>query len=61
MALRAIGCGEGGAGLRMRRCVGLLPGGEVAAGVATIGGDDLKIVIVVDMATGAGHIRVASG
>lgn len=61
MALRAIGYGEGGASLRMRRGVGPLPCGEVAAGVAAIGGGDLKIVIVVDVATGAGNIRVARG
>lgn len=61
VALRTIGDGEGGTGLRMRRGVGLLPCGEVAAGVAAIGGGDLKIVIVVDVATGAGDIRVACG
>jgi hypothetical protein len=59
VAPRAIGDGEGWAGLRMRRGVSLLPCGEVAAGVAAIGGDDLKIVIVVDVATGTGNIRVA--
>ncbi len=61
VALRTIGDGEGGAGLRMRRCVGLLPCVQVAAGVAAVCGGDLKIVIVVDVATGAGNIRVARG
>jgi hypothetical protein len=45
----------------MRRIVGLLPGGQVTAGVTAIGGSNLKIVVVVDMATAAGNICVAGG
>ena len=61
VALRTVGRGESGTGLGMRRVVGLLPGGEVAASIAAIGGSDLEIVIVVDMATGARNVGVASG
>ena len=53
--------GEGGASGGVGGIVGLLPGGEVAAGIAAISGSNLKIVIIVDVATGAGHIRVACG
>ena len=34
----------------MGRVVGFLPIGEVAAGIAAIGGSDLQIVVAVDMA-----------
>lgn len=45
----------------VRRVVGLLPGGEVAARVAAVGGRDLKVVIVVDVARETGHVGVARG
>jgi len=61
VALRAICDGEGDAGSGMYGIVGLLPGREVAAGVAAIGGSNLEIVIVVGMATGAGNVGVACG
>jgi hypothetical protein len=43
------------------RIVGLLPGGEMATGIAAIGGSNLQIVIAVDVAGGAGQIGVAVG
>ena len=61
VALRAIGGSEWSARLRVRGVVGLLPGGEVAAGVAAVGGGNLKIVVVVDVATGTGDVGVARG
>lgn len=61
MAVGAVGGRESGAGGGMDGVVSLLPSGEVAASVATIGGSDLEIVIVVEMATGARNVGVASG
>ncbi len=43
----------------MHRIIGLLPGREMALRVAAIGRRDRQIVIVVDVAGGARHIRVA--
>ena len=40
---------------------GLLPGSQVATGVATIGGSDLEGVIIVDVAGSAKHVGVAVG
>lgn len=45
----------------MRGIVGLLPGGEVTTGIAAIRGSDLQIVVVVEVASGAGHSGVAIG
>lgn len=45
----------------MRRIVGLLPGGEMAAGVAAIRGSNFQIVVVVDVASDASHVGVAIG
>jgi len=59
VTLRAIGSGESGSGRGMDRIVGLLPGGQVAAGVPTIRGRNLQIVVVVDVALRALQIRVA--
>jgi hypothetical protein len=53
VAGRAIGGGEGSARGRVRRIVGLLPGGEVATGIAAIVGLNLQRVIIVDVARGA--------
>lgn len=61
VALRTIDGGEGGASLWVGRGIGLLPCSEVAAGVPAIGRSDLKIVVVIDVATSAGNIRVARG
>jgi hypothetical protein len=41
--------------------VGLSPGGEVATGISAIGGRNLEIVVVVDVAGGAGDVSVAVG
>ena len=43
----------------MHGIAGFLPGGEVALRVAAIGGCNLQIVIVVDVARGAGNVGVA--
>ena len=59
VALRAVRDGECRPDLRVRGIVGLLPGRQVATGVATIGRGNLQIVIVVDVATGARHVGVA--
>jgi len=37
----------------------LLPGCQVAAGIAAIGWDNLQIVVVIDMAVRARYVRVA--
>ena len=60
VALRTIRRGERGTCLRVRRIVGLLPGGEVATGITAIGGGNLVIVVVVYMAAGARNVGVAS-
>jgi hypothetical protein len=61
VALRAVCGGKGGAGLRMHWIVGALPGAQVAAGVAAIGGSNLQVVVIVDVARGAGYVSVAVG
>ena len=61
MALRAI-CGrERRSGARVRRVVGLLPGGEVAAGVPAVCRGDLQMIVIVDVALLAGNICVPGG
>lgn len=60
VAGRAVTHGKRGTRLGVRRIVGLLPGGEVAASVAAIRGSNLQIVVVIDMATGARNVGVAS-
>lgn len=54
----AVRGGERRAGGGMHGIVGGLPGAQVAAGVAAVGRADRQIVIVVDMAGGAGNVRV---
>jgi hypothetical protein len=58
---RAICRGERSTRLRMRRSVGLLPSGEVAAGVSAVSRSDLQTVVVIDMAGGAGDRGVSVG
>jgi len=41
--------------------VGLLPGGEVAAGITAVRGRDGEVVIVVDVAGSARHVGMAVG
>ena len=41
--------------------VGLLPGRQMASGISAIGRRDRQIVVIVDMAERAGHVRVAIG
>src|SRR5271165_101271 len=61
MAICAVGGREGRSGGGMHRIVGLLPSGEVAAGIAAIGRRNLQIVVVIDVASGAGHVGMAIG
>jgi hypothetical protein len=61
MAASAIGGGKCWPGGRVDRIVGLLPCGEVAPGIAAIIGSNLEVVIIVNVATGAGHVGVAIG
>ena len=61
VTIGTIGRGEGRASLRVRRIVGLLPGGQVAARVAAVGRRDLQIIVIVDVARRAGQVRVAVG
>ena len=52
---------KGRSGLRMRRIICLLPGGQVATGVAAIVRPNLQVVIIVDVAGSTGHVGVAVG
>ena len=61
MAGRTIGGGKGRARCGVRGIVRLLPGREMALGVAAIRGRDLQAVIATDVATRAGNIGVAVG
>ena len=61
VAGRAARHSKGRAGGRVRGVVGLLPGGQMALRIAAIGRSDRQIVIVVDMAERARHIRMAIG
>ena len=61
MAVGAVGGGKRWPGGRVDRIVGLLPGGEVAPRIAAIIGSNLEVVIIVNVATGAGHVGVAVG
>jgi len=59
VAVRAIYRCERRAGSRVHRVVGLLPVDQVAARVPAGVRSNLQIVVVVDVARGAGHIRMA--
>ena len=61
VAVGTIGRSETGAGSGVNGIGGLLPSGEMATGVAAIGGSNLQIVIVVEMAGSAGHVGVTIG
>ena len=54
-------CRKGRSGLRMRWIICLLPGGQVATGVAAIVRPNLQVVIIVDVAGSTGHVGVAVG
>lgn len=54
VACGAIGSGKRGAGRGVDRIVGLLPSGQVAAGVAAIVGLRREIVVAANVAVGAG-------
>jgi len=59
VAQRAGRHGEAIGRSRMIGVCGLLPGCQVALRVPAIRRRDLKVVVVVDVARGAGHVRVA--
>jgi hypothetical protein len=59
VAIRAVCHREHGSRTGMNRVVRLLPGGEVASGVAAIGGRNLQVVVVVDVARLAWHVGMA--
>jgi hypothetical protein len=61
VAGRTIPDGEGRSRCRVHRIVRLLPGREVASRVSAIGRRDRQIVVVVDVAQIAGHVRVPIG
>jgi hypothetical protein len=61
VAIGAVGHGKRGTGRRVHGIIGLLPGGEVAAGVAAIRGRDGQVVVVVDVAGSAGNVGMAVG
>src|SRR5450755_3058427 len=57
----AVCDGERGACLRVCGAAGLLPGRKVATGIATVRGRDLQMVVVIEVARGAGNVGVAIG
>lgn len=61
VARRAIPCRERRARSGVHRIIGLLPGGQVALRVSTVGRRDGQTVVVVDVAERAGHVGVAVG
>lgn len=61
VAVRTIGKSEGRASCGVGRIIGLLPGGQMASGCAASRGSDLQIVIVGDVAIGAGVDFAARG
>jgi len=61
VATGTISCGERRARGGVSRIVRLLPGGQVASRVSAIVGRDRQIVIVIDVASRTGDIRVAVG
>ena len=61
MAVHTVGSGKGGTRSGVHRIVGLLPGSQVAAGITAIGGSDLEVVVVIDVAGSAEYVGVAVG
>jgi len=61
MAGCTVCCGKSGSGGRVDRCVGLLPGRQMALRVPAIRRGDRQIVVVVDVAQIAGHVGVPIG
>ena len=61
VAVGAIRGSEGSSGSGVDRRGGLLPGGEMAAGISAIRGSNLQIVIIVDVARSAGNVGVSIG
>lgn len=58
VAVGTVGQGENRARSRVNGVSRLLPGGEVTAGIAAVCRCDLQIVVVVDVAIGAGNVCV---
>ena len=48
-------------GCWMDGVLGLLPGRQMASGIAAVGRSDHQIIVIVNMTKGAGYIRVAIG
>jgi len=61
VAVCAVGGGKRRTGGGVHGIAGLLPLGQVASGISAVGRCDLQIVVVVDVAGGAGNVRVAVG
>lgn len=61
VTVRTVDKGEGRASRGVGRIIGLLPGGQMASGCAASRGSDLQIVIVGDVAIGAGVDFAACG
>ncbi len=61
VAIRAVADGECGAGSRVHRIVGLLPGGEMATGVAAIRRRNLESVVAANVAGLACDAKVFVG
>lgn len=56
-----VGSGKGSAGSGVRRIIRLLPGGEVATGIAAIGRSNLQVVVAIDVAGRAEHVGMPIG
>ena len=61
VASRAVGHPKSRARRGVHRIIGLLPGGQMASGIPAIRRRGRQIVIVVEVAGGARHIRMAIG
>lgn len=61
VAGRTVCRSERRSGSGVHRIIRLLPGGQVTLRIPAIGGGNRQVVIIVDVAGGAGHIRVARG
>ena len=61
VASGAVGGSKSSSRRRVHRVVRLLPGSQVAAGIAAIRWSDGQSVIVIDVAAGAGHVGMTLG
>lgn len=58
VAVGAVRSGKRGTGSRVHRGCGSLPGGQMALRVAAGGRSDRQIIVIVDVAKRAGHVRM---